>query len=330
MYSLIRPLLFKLPPEFAHQLTLTTLALIPAAFFQQNIQGKSVTAMGLSFPHCVGLAAGFDKNGEYVDALTKLPFAFIEVGTVTPKAQTGNPKPRIFRLIKDSALINRMGFSNKGAEAMMQALSCKKSRGILGINIGKNKDTPLNKAVEDYKFCLAKLYHLADYFALNLSSPNTANLRELQQVEYLNDLLRELTKTQQDLASKHAKHVPLVIKCSPDETSETIKHLVASALKLGIQGIIATNTTIKRTFLEDSPLIHEQGGLSGKPLFTVSTEVLKLIKQEAGNSLTLIASGGVLDSATFKAKIAAGANLVQVYTGLVYKGPALIKELVQF
>lgn len=326
--NIIRPILFKLPPELAHSLILTVLSYIPSVFFSQKFDAKSVTLMGLAFPHRIGLAAGFDKNGIYVDALKKLSFAFIEVGTVTPKPQFGNAKPRLFRLIQENSLINRMGFNNDGIGAMINALSSHKTRGIIGINIGKNKDTSLDKAIDDYRYCMEALYTLADYIVINLSSPNTPDLRQLQRQEYLQDILKTLVLTQQTLAQKHTKLVPLVIKCSPDETDETIKNMVAIALKTGIQGIIATNTTIRRPGLEESLWVKEQGGLSGRLLFSEATRVLHLIKQEAGNNITLIASGGIENEETAITKLHAGADLLQIYTGLIYAGPMLVQRLI--
>lgn len=331
MYQKIRPLLFMLPTEVAHQFALTMLKCLPKACFVSSkhpMAAKPVEAFGLTFPHRVGLAAGFDKNARYVQALSKLSFAFIEVGTVTPFPQTGHQKPRFFRLASAHALINRMGFNNDGVLALVKALEKQAFQGIIGVNIGKNKQTPLDRALEDYRFCLEQVYPVADYVTVNLSSPNTADLRLLQQAVYLTDLLKGLVETKHRLSDIHGRAVPLVLKCSPDESEETLKRFAQIALQFGVQGMIATNTTCQRPGLSlTDPMAKEQGGLSGAPLFDLSTNVLRLLKQEVGDALTLIAAGGIDSAERAADKIKAGATLLQVYTGLIYEGPQLVRRL---
>lgn len=324
-YAWLRPCLFILPPELAHAVVLKSLRFVPSTSFQKP-NPDPVQAMGLTFSHRVGLAAGLDKSGQYVDALQKLQFSFIEVGTVTPLPQTGNPKPRLFRLKQHGALINRMGFNNLGMAACVQALSKRTYTGVLGVNIGKNKATALNQAAEDYLLCYEKIYPIADYVTINISSPNTPELRTLQSGSYLTHLLEKLLNAQKRMADQHQRSVPLVIKCSPDETVESIKHLAQSALSYGIAGIIATNTTIARPGLEGVRHATEVGGLSGVPLRQASTAVLKLLKREVGDAITLIASGGIDGEAVAREKLAAGATLLQVYTGLIYQGPGLVQK----
>lgn len=326
MYSLIRPLLFLLSPEAAHQRVLSWLRYVPDGFFAKP-KAAAVKVMGLTFPHRVGLAAGFDKSGEYLDALAKLGFAFIEVGTVTPHPQAGHPKPRLFRLPQAEALINRMGFNNPGVEALVEHVKRAKYAGVLGINIGKNHATPLDNALEDYVLCLQKVYPYASYVAVNISSPNTAGLRQLQQGSYLDRLMSGLRDEQLHLADAHQRYVPLVIKISSDETEENLKRLASVVVRLGIEGIIISNTTLSRHGVEHLPFGTEIGGLSGRPLADRSTHGLKIIKEEVGEDVTLIGVGGIGDETSAKDKMQAGASLVQVYTGLIYQGPALIKRI---
>lgn len=328
MYSMIRPLLFNLEAETAHHLILSALDYLPAWCFA-NSQGTSVNAMGLNFPHQVGLAAGLDKNGEHLDALAKLGFSFIELGTVTPKPQMGNPAPRLFRLPKAQAIINRMGFNNQGVDALIAHIKKARFKGILGINIGKNKDTALVNAVEDYRICLQKVYEYASYVTLNISSPNTPDLRQLQQGNYLQHLLAELHAEQRKLADHYQKHVPLVVKISPDEDKETLKEMTEIILNNGIDGIIATNTTCSRDLVRNLPYGEEQGGLSGQPVEQMATDCLRMLKQYTGDAITLIGVGGIDSADVAQKKIAAGASLVQVYTGLIYKGPALVSQIVR-
>lgn len=327
MYSLLRPLLFKLDAEKAHHLVLSTLHYLPKSCFKQP-KNSVIKAMGLEFPHAVGLAAGLDKNGEHLDALSKLGFSFIELGTVTPLPQIGNPKPRLFRLPQAEAIINRMGFNNLGVEALVANVAKAQYKGILGINIGKNKDTPLTRAVEDYVYCLQKVYQYASYITINISSPNTPDLRLLQQDKFFRVLLSQLCEEQKRLADEQHRLVPLVIKLSPDEPDEVLKEMTEVILEYKVAGIIATNTTCERETV--STLVHgnEVGGLSGKPLVERSTQCLRLLKQLVGDEVTLIGVGGIDNSLVAREKLQAGASLLQVYTGLIYQGPGLINTLV--
>lgn len=327
MYSLMRPFLFSLDAEKAHGLTLSALHWVPKFCFRQVI-GNEVKAMGLIFPHPIGLAAGLDKNGEHLDALAKIGFSFIELGTVTPHPQIGNPKPRLFRLPKAEAIINRMGFNNQGVDVLVANIEKAKYRGILGINIGKNKDTPLTRAAEDYLHCFRKVYKHASYVTINISSPNTPDLRLLQQEKFFRDLLSRLCEEQQRLADNHQRFVPLIIKLSPDETDETLKQMADVIVEKGIAGIIATNTTCSRERVSMLPQGNEQGGLSGRPLVERANYCLQLLKQIVGDAVTLIGVGGIDNLATAQQRLDSGASLLQVYSGLIYRGPGLVSELV--
>ncbi|KGP63570.1 dihydroorotate dehydrogenase [Legionella norrlandica] len=327
MYSLLRPLLFRMDAEKAHSFTLSALHAIPGFCFRQPI-GKPIHAMGLIFPHQVGLAAGLDKNGQHLDALAKLGFSFIELGTVTPKPQEGNPKPRLFRLPEANAIINRMGFNNWGVDALVDNVKNARYKGILGINIGKNKATTLDNAAQDYLYCLRKVYCYASYVTINISSPNTPDLRQLQQQDYFAGLLSQLQTEQARLADQFGRHVPLIVKISPDETDETLKQMTELILQYGIEGIIATNTTCSRELVKNLPHAEEQGGLSGRPLTELSTRCLCLLKKYVGNQITLIGVGGIDSLASAEDKISAGASLLQIYSGLVYQGPGLIYDIV--
>lgn len=326
MYTLIRPALFCLDPETAHELTLSMLHYLPSCIFGKP-QRQSVQAMGLDFPHAVGLAAGLDKNGEHLDALSKLGFSFIEVGTVTPRPQMGNAKPRMFRLPQANAIINRMGFNNQGVDALLNNINKARYRGILGINIGKNKETPLNRAIDDYLYCFRKVYAHASYVTINISSPNTPDLRQLQQGEYFRDLMKQLHREQLILANMHHRYVPLVVKLSPDEEDETLKKMADVIVAQGVGGIIATNTTCARNAVDALPHGKEAGGLSGEPLMERSTHCLRVLKQVVSEDVALIGVGGIASAADACEKLAAGASLLQVYTGLIYEGPRLVKRL---
>lgn len=326
MYSLLRPLLFQLDAEHSHSLALSALHYLPRAIFPP-VAYNPVPTLGLTFPHPVGLAAGLDKNGEHLDALAKIGFAFIELGTVTPRPQLGNPKPRLFRLPEDQAIINRMGFNNKGIDALITNVNKAKYPGILGINIGKNKDTPIHDSAADYLYCLQRAYPHASYITINISSPNTPDLRQLQQADYFADLLKQLSEQHKQLADQWQRHVPLLVKVSPDETSETLKQMTELILKFGVEGIIATNTTCSRDGINNSKYAEEQGGLSGKPVAALATQTLKLIKKYVGNQVALIGVGGIDDCQSAQAKLDAGATLIQVYSGLIYRGPGLVAEL---
>lgn len=317
-----------LEPEKAHAIALSALNFLPA-MFRTKIVSQPLTAMGLEFSHRVGLAAGLDKNAEYLDALAKLGFAFIEVGTVTPRPQLGHPKPRLFRLTQAHALINRMGFNNHGVDALIKNIKQSHYSGILGINIGKNKATSLNLAAEDYLYCLRKVYSYATYVVINVSSPNTPELRKLQQDDYFRALIKTLKNEQLRLAEQYQKYVPLVVKISPDESQETLKNIASEVLKASLEGLIATNTTCQRDELSSCKDVHvdEEGGLSGRPLFKASTECLRVLKSIVGQDVTLIGVGGIEDTDTAQAKLEAGATLLQVYSGLIYRGPKLIQEI---
>lgn len=327
MFSSLRPLLFKLEAEKAHHFALSALSYMPQFCFKQP-EHKPIKTLGLNFSHPVGLAAGLDKNGEYLDGLAKLGFSFVELGTVTPRPQVGNPKPRLFRLPQAQAIINRMGFNNQGVDALVSHVKKASYKGILGINIGKNKDTPLEQAAEDYLYCLRQVYEHASYVTINISSPNTPDLRQLQQGEYFAHLLSQLQNEQIKLSDQYQRHVPLVVKISPDETDETLKQMTEAILHHGIEGVIATNTTCSRELVKDMPYASEQGGLSGKPLTELSTHCLRLLKEYTGNAVTLIGVGGIDSAATAQEKLDAGASLVQVYSGLIYQGPGLVAQIV--
>ena len=283
--------------------------------------------MGLQFPNPVGLAAGLDKDAAHIDALARMGFGFIEVGTVTPRPQSGNARPRLFRLPEKAALINRFGFNNVGVDAFLRNISRTRWRGILGINIGKNADTPVERAIGDYQLCLEKVYPAASYVTINISSPNTAGLRSLQERDSLEDLLFQLVETRKKLAQQHRKRVPLVLKIAPDLAPEDIPSIAASVQRHGIEGVIATNTSVSREGVENLPHGSEAGGLSGVPIRRRSTEVLRELSYSLPG-ITLIGAGGILSAEDAIEKRAAGASLIQLYTGLIYRGPQLVAECV--
>ena len=324
LYALARPLLFSLDPETAHRVTLQLAGFLP----YPPVPPCPVRALGLQFPNPVGLAAGLDKNAEHIDALAKLGFGFIEVGTVTPRPQAGNPKPRLFRLPQAQALINRLGFNNVGVDAFLQNVGRSRHRGILGINIGRNADTPPGRAVDDYEICLDKVYSHASYVTVNISSPNTRGLRDLQQQDQVENLLARLSVRRERLADRHGKRIPLVLKVAPDLETGQIKAIAEAVRRHRIEGVIATNTSVSRDSVEGLPHANEAGGLSGKPLRERATRVLKLLDSELKNEATLIGAGGIFSQSDTREKIAAGASLVQLYTGLVYRGPGLVAECV--
>lgn len=324
MYSLIRKLLFLLPPERAHRLTLSLLNCTPTAFLTQSI-GKPIDLMGLTFPNRLGMSAGIDNNGDYLKGLAKFGFGFIELGGVTPKAQPGNPRPRIFRLVDDNAIINRMGFPNKGVDYLCKKIAESNYQGVLGVNIAKNKETSLANAVTDYLYCLEKLYQHVSYLTINISSPNTPGLRELQQVSYIDCLFKELKAKRDRLSEKHGRYVPLLVKLTLDLADEDLKATIECLHQLEVDGFVFSNTTISRNGLQS--ISNEQGGLSGRPLFDASTKKLKLIRQLSDKPI--VGVGGISSVADAREKIKHGADLVQLYTGLVYQGPALIKAIVE-
>jgi dihydroorotate dehydrogenase len=285
--------------------------------------------MGLDFPNRIGLAAGLDKNGTAIDGLSHLGFGFLEVGTVTPRPQPGNPKPRLFRLPEQEAIINRMGFNNAGVDALLQNVARARYRGILGINIGKNFDTPIERAIDDYLICLDKAYPAASYITVNISSPNTKNLRQLQGASELDALLGVLKARQTKLADRHSKYVPLALKIAPDLDANQLLNIADALRRHRIDAVIATNTTLGREGVETSPLATEAGGLSGSPLFEKSTELIRSLAQALAGELPIIAAGGITSGQRAHAKLEAGAKLVQLYSGLIYRGPTLVDECVE-
>ncbi len=329
LYSLARPLLFTLAPERAHELTLSMLDKAhKLGFMHQKVAAKPVTCMGIEFPNPVGLAAGLDKNGAHIDALAALGFGFIEIGTITPRPQAGNPQPRLFRIPEAKAIINRMGFNNDGVDKLIENVKSSKFKGILGINIGKNADTPVEEAVSDYLICLEKVYNYASYITVNISSPNTKNLRSLQSGDALTELLQTLKDRQLELAEQYNHYVPLVLKVAPDLTPEDIAFIAAQLIQFKIDGLIVTNTTLGRDGVENLPNGNEAGGLSGAPVFEKSTECLGQFAKVLNGQIPLIGVGGILNGEQAVAKQQAGASLVQVYSGLIYTGPTLIKDCV--
>ncbi len=329
-YALARPLLFGLDAETAHELTIAALhrfsCLLPAPRASDD---PPVTVMGLAFPNRVGLAAGLDKNGVAIDGLAKLGFGFVEIGTVTPRPQPGNPRPRLFRLPERQALINRMGFNNHGVDALLANVGRAKYRGILGINIGKNADTPIERAADDYLLCMEKLYPAASYITVNISSPNTKNLRQLQGAGELDALLKTLKAKQAALADRHGRYVPLALKIAPDLDQAQILEIADALRRQRMDAVIATNTTVSRRGVEGLPGAAEAGGLSGAPLFEAATAVTAALVQALAGEIPVIAAGGITDGKRAAAKLAAGAVLVQIYSGLIYRGPALVAECVR-
>jgi len=329
LYRLARTALFQLDPEAAHDLALKSLsALGPAASLLGAGAGgqESVSVMGLTFPNPVGLAAGLDKNGAYIDALAALGFGFIEVGTVTPRPQPGNPKPRMFRLEEHEALINRLGFNNEGVEKLLRNVERASFRGILGINIGKNLDTPIERAADDYVLGLDAVYDRASYVTVNISSPNTKNLRDLQSSEKLDELLGAIMTRRAQLAQRYGARKPIALKVAPDLDDSQVEAIATLAVKHGIDALIATNTTVAREGVTGHRHALQAGGLSGRPLFPVATRILASFRDRLGGRLPLIGVGGILSGDDARDKIAAGASLVQVYTGFIYRGPDLIAQ----
>ncbi len=333
MYGLARPFLFALDAETAHGLGLKAIEAAYRSGFNpllaSSIKPFPVRAFGIAFPNPVGLAAGLDKNGAHIDALTALGFGFIEIGTVTPRAQDGNPKPRMFRLPDKQAVINRLGFNNLGVDALVRNVERARRRGVLGINIGKNADTPNENAIDDYLHCLERVYALADYVTVNISSPNTSGLRDLQQGDALRELIGPLRERQEQLASQHGRRTPMLVKIAPDLDDAQIDAIAATLLDAGVDGIIATNTTTSRVQIRGHRFERETGGLSGKPLYAKSTAVLSRLRARVGERIPLIGVGGIVSGADAVAKVTAGASLVQFYTGMIYRGPKLIAESVE-
>lgn len=332
-YPLLRPLLFSLDAEIAHNLTLNGLDFIHALGFTrmlgQHIDCEPRSVMGIRFPNAVGLAAGLDKNGAHIEALSDLGFGFLEIGTITPRPQPGNPKPRIFRLPSAQGIINRMGFNNDGVDKLIENVDRANYKGVLGINIGKNADTPIENAADDYLTCLRKVYTRATYITVNISSPNTKNLRQLQQSDELDNLLAQLKAEQTVLADKYGKYVPIALKIAPDLDTPQVQDIAAKLLKHKFDGVIATNTTLSRIGVESLKHGNETGGLSGAPVRAKSTRVIRELSTALDGALPIIGVGGILGGDDAKEKIQAGASLVQLYSGLIYRGPELVSECVK-
>ncbi len=333
MYGWMRKGLFLLPPEVAHDVALGVLARGRLVGLPRLLGGCSVSApvelLGLSFPNPVGLAAGLDKNGDYIDAMGDLGFGFVEVGTVTPKPQPGNPKPRMFRLPEHQALINRLGFNNKGVDHLVERLQKRRFKGIVGANIGKQKETPVDRAADDYRYCLERVYPHCDYITVNISSPNTANLRELQDTGPLTELLNELTTLRDRLAVEQDQYRPVLIKIAPDWDVAALKASLKVIGRSGIDGLIATNTTLARSEIQGHRHADESGGLSGRPVKQPADQVLKIARQSLGNDFPIIGLGGITSGDDAADKRRLGADLVQIYTGFIYRGPALIGECIR-
>ena len=332
LYPLIKPLLFQLDPELAHTVTVKSMVIAHKLGLLSSsaaAQSKPVDCLGLKFPNALGLAAGMDKSASAVEAWGALGFGFVEVGTLTPRPQPGNPKPRLFRLPEHRALINRMGFNNVGIHAAVERLKTRQTKAIVGVNIGKNFDTPNENATSDYLYCLKAAYEVADYIAINISSPNTKGLRDLQGEESMRALIGALQEEQARLEQQHGKHVPIVVKIAPDLEDLHIEALGRVFNELAVEGIIATNTTISRAAVAAHPLEKEAGGLSGAPVTQRSTAVIKAFRSLLRPEIPIIGVGGIMNGQDAVDKIQAGAKLVQIYSGLVYAGPALIDEVLE-
>lgn len=331
-YPFVRKALFQLDPERAHEFTFQQLRRITGTPFEalvrQKVPAKPVNCMGLTFKNPLGLAAGLDKDGECIDALGAMGFGSIEIGTVTPRPQPGNDKPRLFRLVDAEGLINRMGFNNLGVDNLIENVKKAHYDGVLGINIGKNKDTPVEQGKDDYLICMDKIYPYAGYIAINISSPNTPGLRTLQYGEALDDLLIAIKNKQNDLQKIHQKYVPIAVKIAPDLSEEELSQVADSLVRHNIDGVIATNTTLDRSLVQGMKNCDQTGGLSGRPLQLKSTEIIRRLSQELNGRLPIIGVGGIDSVIAAREKIAAGATLVQIYSGFIFKGPPLIKEIV--
>ncbi len=331
-YTLLRPLLFKMDPEQAHDMTLSLLHKAHRARALGLVYGQSVqptTCMGLQFSNPVGLAAGLDKNGDYIDALAELGFGFIEVGTVTPKPQLGNEKPRLFRIKQADAIINRMGFNNQGVDYLLDNVKRCKYKGNIGINIGKNALTPVEQAADDYVYCLERVYPHASYITVNISSPNTKNLRDLQSGDALTQLLDTIKNRHNQLATEYGFYVPLVLKVAPDLEPAQVDYIAKQLLDFEIDGLIATNTTLSRIGVEDLKDGDQMGGLSGRPVSYISTQILQQFADQLEDKVALIGVGGIDSGEKAVKKIQAGADMVQLYTGLIYRGPGLVQSCIQ-
>ncbi|THD53788.1 quinone-dependent dihydroorotate dehydrogenase [Enterobacteriaceae bacterium ML5] len=331
-YPLVRKALFQLNPERAHELTFRQLSRIsgtPLEFLiRQSVPTKPVNCMGLSFKNPLGLAAGLDKDGECIDAFGAMGFGFIEVGTVTPRAQDGNDKPRLFRIVEAEGLINRMGFNNHGVDNLVNNVKKSHFGGIIGINIGKNKDTPVEQGKDDYLTCMEKVYPYAGYIAVNISSPNTPGLRSLQYGEALDDLLAAIKNKQLELQQRHQKYVPVAVKIAPDLSQEELIQIADSLVRHNMDGVIATNTTLDRKLVQGLNYCEQVGGLSGRPVQLRSTEIICMLSNELQGRLPIIGVGGIDSLTAAREKMAAGSSLIQIYSGFIFKGPGLIKDIV--
>ncbi|QMV14408.1 quinone-dependent dihydroorotate dehydrogenase [Vibrio spartinae] len=333
LYRIARSGFFQLDAEKAHDLAIQNFKRFTGTpldlLYRQHLPHRPVECMGLMFKNPVGLAAGLDKNGECIDAFGAMGFGFVEVGTVTPKPQPGNDKPRLFRLIEAEGIINRMGFNNQGVDQLIENVKKANYDGVLGINIGKNKDTPIEKGADDYLICMEKVYPYAGYIAVNISSPNTPGLRSLQYGEALDELLTLLKAKQAELAKLHDKYVPLALKIAPDLSDDELEQICQSLLRNNIDGVIATNTTLDRSIVTGMKHANEAGGLSGRPVQLRSTEVIRKLYQELGEQIPIIGVGGIDSYVAAKEKLLAGAKLVQVYSGFIYHGPGIVKDIVK-
>jgi len=333
LYQLMRKIMFQLDAEKAHHLGLKGLNLLDmtglSSLLYPTPPATPVHVMGIKFPNAVGLAAGLDKNGDYIEALASIGFGSVEIGTVTPRPQDGNPKPRLFRLPEAEGIINRMGFNNLGVDHLIEQVKIAQSDAIIGINIGKNFDTPVENAVDDYLIGLNKVYAYADYVTINISSPNTPGLRTLQFGESLNELLRALKEEQATLHKKHDRYVPMAVKVAPDLETNEVEELAQAFTNFKIDGIIVSNTTMSRDGVNGLPFSDEAGGLSGRPVFEKSTEIVRQFKQLLPENLPIIAAGGIMSGDDALKKLDAGASLVQIYSGFIYQGPELVQEIIK-
>jgi len=334
LYPIVRKALFQLDPERAHEFTFRQLQRISNTPFEflikQSVPVKPVNCMGLSFKNPLGLAAGLDKDGDCIDAFGAMGFGFIEVGTVTPRPQDGNEKPRLFRLVDAEGLINRMGFNNKGVDNLIENIKRSNYDGILGINIGKNKDTSVENGKDDYLICMEKVYSHAGYIAINISSPNTPGLRSLQYGEALDDLLLSIKNKQNELTDKYQKYIPITVKIAPDLSEEELIQIADSLVRHNIDGVIATNTTLDRQLVNGFKHCQQAGGLSGRPVQLKSTDIIKRLSRELDGKLPIIGVGGIDSAIAAREKMEAGASLVQIFSGFIYKGPKLIKDIINY
>ncbi len=330
-YPLVKKALFQLDPERAHELTFRQLSRLSGSPFEflirQSVPSKPVTCMGLTFKNPLGLAAGLDKNGECIDAFGAMGFGFVEVGTVTPRAQDGNPKPRIFRVVEAEGIINRMGFNNHGVDNLVNNVKNSHFGGVLGINIGKNKDTPVENGAEDYLICMEKVYAYAGYITINISSPNTPGLRTLQYGEALDDLLASIKNKQLELQQRHQKYVPVAVKIAPDLSQDELIQIADSLVRHNMDGVIATNTTLERNLVAGLNYGSEAGGLSGRPVQLQSTQIIRMLSEELKGKMPIIGVGGIDSLTSAREKMAAGASLIQIYSGFIYHGPRLVKDI---